>query len=191
MQQFDVTIVGVAPLMQHRYPLPDLSQMAKGSKRQTGAKDYTDEWREYLYVASGQVVQPASHILGAMTKAAASFKISGKKGKTYKDLISSSIIVTPDNIPHGIEVPEQLDADADKPLYLDVRPVVVNRARVPRIRPTFREGWTLEFVIESMDDDIHPETLQDILAYAGKAVGIGDHRPRFGRFRVSKFEVRK
>lgn len=189
MYSVNVSIIGVAALMQHRFPLPDLSTMAKGSKRSTGSIDYTQEWHEYFYADSSGIYQPSAHIIGAMTKAAASFKISGKRGKSYKDLIQSSIVVTPDRIPHNVQVPAELDADADKPLYLDVRPVVVQRARVVRVRPTFREGWRLMFVIEVIDDEVHPDTLQEILAHAGKAVGIGDFRPRFGRFRVESFEA--
>jgi len=84
--------------------------------------------------------------------------------------------------------PEELDTDPDKKLYLDLRPVVISRARVVRIRPTFKAGWELEFVIEVIDDQIPIEMVQDILTLAGKTVGIGDFRPKFGRFRVVTFE---
>ncbi len=191
MYSVNVTLRGIAPLLQHKFPLPELSTVAKGSSRSTGSKDYTQEWRDYFYADKAGIYQPSAHILGAMTKAAAAFKISGKRGKTYKDLMQSSIIITPDRIPHHMAVPDELDDDADKPLYLDVRPVVVQRARVVRVRPTLHEGWCLEFVIEVADDEIHHATLNEILAYAGKAVGIGDFRPRFGRFMVEKFEVVK
>ena len=49
MYEVDCRIVGTAPLMQHRYPMPDLETLAKGGKKRTGAPDYTQEWREYLY----------------------------------------------------------------------------------------------------------------------------------------------
>jgi hypothetical protein len=92
---------------------------------------------------------------------------------------------------HGIPVPEDLDTDADKPLYLDIRPVVVNRARVTRIRPAFKPGWKLSFVTNILDDELPANMVHDILALAGKAVGIGDYRPKFGRFMVTHFEVVK
>ena len=92
---------------------------------------------------------------------------------------------------HNMKVPDELDADADKPLYLDVRPVVVQRARVVRIRPTFAPGWQLDFTIVVNDDQIQPDLVQDVLMLAGKTVGIGDYRPRFGRFSIAHFEVCK
>jgi hypothetical protein len=191
MYAVDVTIQGIAPLMQHRFPMPDLSQMSKGGKKSTGAKDYTEEWRDYLYTSSGQVVQPSSHIEGALVKAAAGFKITGKRGKSYKDLFSANVIVDPVEIPHGIAVPDMLDCDPDKPLYIDMRPVIVMRARVVRLRPTFKPGWQLSFTINVTDDELPFEILSDVLNLAGKTVGIGDYRPKFGRFMVTRFELVK
>lgn len=193
MYTVSVSVEGTAPLMQHRFPMPDLANLSKGGNRSTGAKDYTQEWREYFYAdADGQIYQPASHFEGALVKAAVGFKVTGKRGKTYKDLFSANVFVEPDRIPHdGFTVPEELDADADKPLYLDVRPVIVQRARVVRIRPCFAHGWKLNFEIVVNDDEIQPGLLQDVLTLAGKTVGIGDYRPRFGRFSVVKFEVHR
>jgi hypothetical protein len=184
-----VQVKGVAPLMQHRYPLPDFATIQKGSKKSTGAKDYTSEWKDYLYTNGSGIYQPAIHFEACMLKAATSFKIAGKKGKSYKDLFSGFVRVTPDHIAHGVPTPDELDFDADKSLYLDLRPVVVQRARVARIRPVFKEGWTLDFDITVDDDELHWQVLKDVLEMAGRTIGIGDFRPRFGRFTVTKFEV--
>lgn len=185
-------IVGTAPLMQHRYPMPEFENLGKGGKKSTGAKDYTQEWRDYLYTTkTGAIYQPAVHIEGAMIKAATNFKIAGKRGASYKELFKAALFIGPDEIPHGVDAPETLDADADKPLYLDARPVVVQRARVVRIRPCFKPGWALDFEITVIDDELPADIVQDALTLAGKAVGIGDFRPRFGRFSVARFEVAK
>lgn len=193
MYTVSTTIKGIAPLMQHRFPMPDLGNLSKGGNKSTGAKDYTQEWRDYLYAeANGQIYQPSSHIEGALIKAAVGFKVTGKRGKTYKDLFSANVFIDPLYIPHeGFFVPDELDTDADKPLYLDMRPVVVQRARVTRIRPAFSPGWKLSFEIQVADDEIQPGLLQDVLSLAGKTVGIGDYRPRFGRFNVVGYEVHK
>ncbi len=192
MYTVNVKVQGIAPLMQHRFPMPDLATMSKGGRKQTGATDYTQEWRGYFYqTADGEIYQPASHFEGAMTKAAAGFKIQGKRGKSYKDLFQAAVFVTPEFILHGVKVPDELSTDGDQPLYLDMRPVVVQRARVVRIRPTFKPGWELAFEINVIDDQISPEIVQDILTLAGKTVGIGDYRPKFGRFTVAEFEVNK
>jgi hypothetical protein len=49
----------------------------------------------------------------------------------------------------------------------------------------------LNFIINVIDDELPSGILQDVLVLAGKAVGIGDFRPKFGRFAVSQFEVLK
>lgn len=203
MYTIDVSVKGTAPLIQHRFPMPDLETMSKGGSKTSGAKDYTQEWIEYFYLDSkGQIYQPANHFEGAMVKAAVNFKITGKRGKTYKDLFKAAVYVQPDNIPHegfffekngsgknGVYTLDNVSTDADDPLYLDMRPVVVQRARVVRIRPTFKPGWTLDFEIECLDEQLDSGLIQDVLTHAGKQVGIGDYRPRFGRFDVVKFEV--
>jgi hypothetical protein len=190
MYTVDCKVVGTAPLMQHRFPIPDLADMSSGATLKTGSKDYSKEWHEYLYVTGkGMVYQPATHFEAAMANAAVNFRIKGRGRKTYKDLFKAAVFVNPEQILHGIAAPDELDTDADKPLYLDMRPVVVSRSRVVRIRPTFAPGWELEFGIEVMDDQIAAELVQDVLALAGKTVGIGDFRPKFGRFSVARFEV--
>lgn len=192
MYSVSVKVKGTAPLLQHRFPVPDIKTLSKGGKKSTGAVDYSEEWRSYLYAtADGHVYQPSSHFEGAMVKAAAGFKITGKRGKTYKDLFSASVFIDPTEILFGMDVPQELDTDADKPLYLDVRPVVVQRARVVRIRPAFKAGWELAFEINVIDDELPLEILSDVLSLSGKTVGIGDFRPKFGRFMVTQFDLEK
>ena len=195
MYTVDVVVKGVSPLMQNRFPMPDFTIATKGGHKHSGSIDYSAEWIEKLYMDSeGNVYQPASHISGTLKKAAASFKIQGGRGKTYKDLMDSAIVISPERIYHeGIKMtdPTAVTPDADEPLYIDQRPVVVQRARVTRLRPALSPGWVLNFEIQVFDDQVPPEMLQEILSYAGKAVGIGDMRPKFGRFSVIKFEVHK
>ena len=186
MYEVDVEIVGVSTLLQNRYSIED-----NGERKITTEKDWSQSWRKALYTKNGNVAQPSGHILGAMTKAATSFKIQGKRGKTFKDAINAFVAIEPEYISHGISVPTELTEDADQAIYLDIRPVVRGRARVIGYRPALKEGWKLNFKIICIDDGLPLTVLQDILVLAGKVIGIGDFRPRFGRFMVSRFEVSK
>lgn len=187
-----VSVEGVAPLLQHKYPLPDFAELSKGGKKTTGEKDYSQEWRQYLYVNSNdEIFQPSIHFDASMVKAAAGFKVQGGRGKTYKSLFQGNVFCSPDEILHGVKTPDTLDNDADKSLYLDIRPVVVQRARVPRIRPAFKPGWKLSFQIDVLDDQIPVNVVNEVLILAGRTAGIGDFRPKFGRFFVSHFEVQE
>jgi hypothetical protein len=191
MYQVSTRVKGISALLQHRFPMPDYENLGKGGTKHTGAKDYTQEWRGHLYVDKGYIYQPSIHFELSMVKAAANFKVTGKRGKSYKDLVSANVIIDPEKIPHGIAEPQELDTDADKVLYLDMRPVVIQRARVVCLRPAFKAGWELAFTINVMDDELPSGILQDILVLAGKTVGVGDYRPKFGRFSVTQFEVLK
>lgn len=189
MYLVDCEIEGLAPLLQHRFATPELADLTQGGRRVTGAVDYTEEWREYLYrTPEGKIGQPAIHIEQAMIKAAGGFKITGRRGATYKELFKASVFVTPDVLSHEIALPETLTTNAEEAVYLDIRPVVIQKARVVRLRPALRKGWRLSFTIEVVDDQIPVAMVKDVLELAGKTGGIGDYRPRFGRFMVTAFK---
>lgn len=189
MYLVDCEIEGLAPLLQHRFATPELADLTQGGRRVTGAVDYSEEWREYLYrTPGGKIGQPAIHIEQAMIKAAGAFKITGRRGATYKELFKASVFVTPEVLSHEIALPETLTTNAEEAVYLDIRPVVIQKARVVRLRPALRKGWRLSFVIEVVDDQIPAPMLREVLELAGKTGGIGDYRPRFGRFMVTRFQ---
>lgn len=173
-----VEIEGIRPLLQHKFPDETYEIEAKTKTRVGSTK--SDDPKDSLYVLpDGTIYQPAEHILRAMIKAATNFKIGGKRGKTYKDIIMSSIIITPDAIPHKFTKWE-----------FDKRSVVIpaTRGRIMRIRPRF-DKWALAFELECIEEQIDIETLKKILDYAGYNVGIGDYRPRFGGFIVTQFKT--
>jgi hypothetical protein len=174
--EVQVTIVGTAPLLQHRYRFKD--ELEEKTTRKTGRHDYTDEWKQSLYVDdSGGIYEPASHIEGALIRAASNFQITGRGKKTYRELVRSSVFVAPDAIPLGKE----------KPDFIHKARVIVNRSAVERLRPAFRV-WELTFTLSVLDEQLPKEVLQQILEHAGRACGIGDYRPRYGRFRIARFE---
>ena len=175
-RNIEVTIEGIAPLLQHRFPDDNPETTAK-SKRKTGIKDYRAESEQSAYrTPDGKLYQPAAHIEAALVKGATSFQIPGKGKKTYKDLFRSSVFVMPDAIPHEIQTYE-----------IDARPVVVVRARVMRYRPKLNK-WRLSFILQIQDPDLPPSVVKEILDYTGLRVGIGDYRPRFGRFTVVEWK---
>lgn len=172
--KISVSIKGICPLLQHRFCTPE--EDPKWIE-QTGLRDFSKEVLLALYAdKKGNPYQPADHILGAMVKAAVDFKIPGKGKKTYKELILSALFIHPDNIPHEI-----------KKWEIDRRPVVIQRARIIRERPRF-DKWELSFEFEVADEQLPTEVIRRILEHAGNRKGIGDYRPRFGRFMVTEFK---
>lgn len=175
MKKIDVEITGIAPLLQNRYQTENNGVNKSKAKK----KEYNpqEEAKKCLYkTLEGEVYQPAEHIYQSMVKASTDFKFEGKK--TYKDLIQSRILIEPEAIPLITEGEYEIDT----------RPVVIQRARVLKWRPKFND-WKLKFTLTILDEDnIGISVAKEILEKAGATKGIGDYRPRFGRFMVTNFE---
>lgn len=184
MEKVNVKVQGISPLLQHRYRFAD--EVEEAAKKRSGKKDYSLEWKAALYWSDDQgVIQPAVHIESAMIKAATNFIISGRGKKTYKDLFKSAVFVTPDFIPHGLKgTPEKLVEQGK--ILIDRRLVRVNNSGVERLRPLIKD-WSLAFAVEIHDEQIAKDTVKQVLEFAGRYIGIGDYRPKFGRFTIVSF----
>lgn len=182
MYQVNIKIKGVSPMLQHKFV------SGEGGRKRSGELDYSEEWRETTYAdEEGNCFIPASHIEGALTKAAVDFKIRGKGNKTYKDLINATVYIQPDHIPLGIQIPENPTSNPLKPFYVDIRPVRIS-GRILRSRGAFAKGWEASFIIDVLDDQLPLGVLKEVLDQAGSTRGLGDYRPKFGRFIVTQFE---
>ena len=171
-----VRIEGVSPLLQHRFPDSENVKDIK-SRKVSGSRDYGDMCEKALYrLEDGTIFQPSEHIWSSLVKAAVNFKIAGRGKKTYKDLVKSAVFVAPDCIVHEIQ-----------DWVIDRRSVVIQRSRIMRERPRF-DKWAISFNIRVIDTQLASDELKRLLDYAGTNVGIGDYRPRYGRFMVTKFE---
>ena len=65
------------------------------------------------------------------------------------------------------------------------------RGAVWVVRPRI-DNWELDFEITLLQDErISTDLLKEILEYAGAYVGVGAWRPKFGRFVITKWNVKK
>jgi len=168
-----VTVKGMGQLLQHRFPVEDhLEDATKKRKKVYSAQE--DAETSLYKKQDGTIFQPANHFEAALVKAGANYKFEGRK--TFKDAIKGGVFITPNEIPHKNQEWE-----------MDLQPVVIQRARIVRARPRF-DKWELDFEIECIDDRVSFKDLKEIMVYAGLYVGVGDMRPRYGRFEIIKFE---
>jgi len=174
-KEINVEITGVAPLLQHRFATEEHGENKSRAKKKT--YDSKEEAEKCLYKnKNGEIFQPSEHVYQSMVRAAVDFKFEGKK--TYKDVITSGIIIEPEEIPLITTGSYEIDA----------RGAVVQRARIIRWRPKFNQ-WKLQFKITILDDEnISVPVVKEILEKAGSSKGIGDYRPRYGRFMVTSFK---
>jgi hypothetical protein len=179
MKKIECEITGVAGLLQHRFQ----ETGANSTKAKKKVYDPEEEADKASYRnQEGEFYIPSEHILGALIKAGVQFKYEGKK--TYKEIVKAGVIVCPDCVPL-LDKEGKVFTEWDE---IDQRAVVVQRSRITRWRPKFNE-WKLKFTLEIInDDEVAPSTLKEILEYAGR-IGVGDYRPRFGRFQVTEWKV--
>lgn len=191
-----VRIQGISPILQHAFGADDVKNLQQEAKQRTGQVDYSLEWMGTMYAGiDGYLYQPASHLEGALQKAASAFKVKGKAGKTFKDAVKAYAYIAPvqprllwNSEPIPTPTKDLLENPTDA-LQVSVMRVKVQRAAVARSRLMINVGWELEFGIDVIDDQLPQAVVKEALAEAGRAVGIGDFRPRYGRFNVVAFEV--
>lgn len=174
MVKVDVSVEGVAPLLMNKFTETKASESKRGKKvyvpeEEAEKKTYRTE--------EGKLHLPNTHFKASMVKAATDFKMVGRK--SYKDYVKA-----------GMFIPEQEIVLDQQEYEIFACPVVIQRARVMSWRPIFKK-WSCSFTIDIIDDFINSTTLKEILETAGKYKGVGDFRPEYGRFKVTKFKIVK
>jgi hypothetical protein len=178
-------LAGVSPLIMHNGVLADpLSPQAKALKRMNKRSLKTDA--DYLLVAKtgfihslyydaklGPVIPGVN--IEAMLVAAAKKRKMGPQAKAGL-LCEGSFALEYE----GPRDPEGLWADGRFRLTSGV---VVGRGRIMRTRPRF-ESWAVTISIDYELTTINKTDLDEIIKLGGKIIGLGDWRPRYGRFAV-------
>lgn len=80
----------------------------------------------------------------------------------------------------GPKDPEQLWENEDYRLTVGVR---IQKNRIMRTRPIFRE-WSATVHLDYLPDQLDKGEIIETMGILGRVVGLGDWRPRFGRFEV-------
>lgn len=147
-----------------------------GDTRRRAHHDPAEDAERACYRNSnGEIYVPAMAVLAAMREAGKVHKAKGQGRKSVSSFVLSGIRVQPDEI---ILHPQQYEIDS--------RPVSVQRARIIRHRPIFRE-WSISFNIRIVNPAMFDETLvRNLLEDAGKFYGLLDFRPYYGLFRITE-----
>lgn len=182
LEVYRVKIQGKRPLLMHKIP------QELGRKGRSGEKpDPKEDAEKAIYRdRDGKIIFPAFNVKSAMSRAAREYTVPGKGKRTFKDLVKAGILIEPQDIP--LKIPD--GSDPEKSWEIDLRPVVVQRARIIRARPRF-DNWELEFNVSILDSIIKQDNVKNFITDAGKYNGLGDFRPEFGLFEVVEFEKAK
>jgi hypothetical protein len=180
-----ITLTGTAPLLMHNVRLANpLDPIARAMKETSGKRKKTDEDLERLarlefegglYCDAAGPYLPGANIEKCIVEGA---RVT-RQGKQ----VERGLFVTDNEVPllyNGPRTPDELWANEE---YRSMMAVKVGQARVMRCRPIFR-SWTMEANAEMDGAQLNLSTLQSIASDAGAMVGLGDYRPRYGRFEV-------
>ena len=188
LQEMKLTIKGVSPLLLHNGQTANpLNKYARQLKAISGKRNKTDEDMEAiakieflagLYLgAKGEYVLPAHNLEAVMLEGA-------KKNKNGR-LVQGGAFISEDPalvFPGSDKTPEQLWEGAEHALMVSVR---VQRNRIMRTRPLIPPGWVSEVTVGYDPSVIEQSAIRQAFEVAGRERGIGDWRPKYGRFVVA------
>jgi hypothetical protein len=169
----------------HNGQLADpLNDIARQMKKISSKRDKTDadleelarlEWHGSLYLDGNQ--QPC--LSGEMLEAA--FVQAAKRQKRGKQ--AQAGIMCPSNYPLEYDGPSHLDELWQLPEFRLTVGVRVKSNRVMRTRPRFLT-WAATIEVQYDPTLLNENEVREIVRRTGSEIGLGDWRPRFGRFQV-------
>jgi len=186
-----VTLQGVVPLLCHNGLLCDpFHGPARAMKEVTSKRRKTEddllqlrklEFLGGLYLDDkGRPCLTADVILGLLSAAGAKLK--------SKKQMQAGVFTDEDTFP--IDYPGSKDPETmySKKEHVHVARAKVGMSAVMRVRPRFKE-WSVTFHLNIVTDVIDLKTVRDAIELAGRVVGLGDWRPRYGRYNLVAWEV--
>ena len=186
MQQIKITLSGKAPLLMHsdRFANP-LDPLTKAHKELTSKRKKTDE--DQIAIARSEFIggcywskhsgffMPAQNLDACLIAAAKLQKL----GVRFKQAVQ----VLEDELPLSGKLPASPEKLWESPDNIDARGVKVGQAKIIRYRPIFRQ-WSLNATVVFNEEIVNGNEVKKAIEDAGSLIGLGDYRPRFGRFAV-------
>lgn len=180
-----VEIEGVCPIIFHRFPVDEVARQndEKTPARKGGRGKKHDNPELSVYRNDeNEICIPGEYLKQACVQAGRFRQDPRSPRKSAMDLYKALII----------PLTELASLGTEKWDYLDRRRCVIQRAGICRTRPAFQAGWKATFqIMIQIPDYLSEQSLNSLLVDAGRLIGLGDFRPTYGRFNVTKFEVQK
>jgi hypothetical protein len=177
-------IIGVSPLLVHNGQLADplnphakaMAQIsAKRKKTEADQRQLADlEFLGSLYISKGMPCLPAEMMEAALVRAAGHERRSAKAKAGI--MIREDLLLQYD----GPKDAQALRADPRFRLRCAVR---IGPSRIMRTRPRFSD-WAADVTVNYLPKILNEQDIRNFLEVVGSEIGVGDWRPKFGRFHV-------
>lgn len=179
----NVEIIGSCPIIFHKWSCEDVANKAAAKK---GSKEKkSDNIESFIYRDSdGHICLPGEYLRMAMVYAAKFKQDPRSPRKSAFDLFKASIV--------PLTELAKINGGTDKWDFVDQRRVVIQRNAITRMRPSFLKGWSAEVdILVNVPEYIDFSFFNEVLSMAGRLIGVGDFRPTYGRFDISRCQIQK
>jgi len=182
MKKYEIQIEGVTDMLINKF------SHELNKEKTSVAKDKLVEWEEKNWKKKAYInddvepFMPDVYITGSLRNGAYSsgLQLSKKKGKKTisKAFIDGNSLI--DNTKPLIKISSEII-----PFSTNVK---INKATITTIRPLFSAGWKCNFQIVDLNESFTLEEIERLFNYCGKYIGVGDWRPKYGRFKINKIK---
>lgn len=214
IRKYDFVIKGLTPLLLHQDDVElsdDLTAWRKNpdnANLSTPGDDRTPpwSWKASCYTDGEVLTIPADNLMVSLRQAGATMMIPGRRGKTYKEVTQSGILIENPHMPIlvGGEVigyedvnsisgtfREHVTAVRDLGFDLFVKRAKVGQSKHVRVRPRFNE-WSIKGRLQVTADELTMDLIKRLFEIAGTSKGLCDWRPAspkspgpYGRFETA------
>jgi hypothetical protein len=183
MKTYEIKIKSICAMIHHGSQ--SVGMQEKSMKKQGGdaLTGNPDEWKQTIYYKDRVgVYLPAICFEACVKNAAKQFKIGRATAMKYVD---SGLFCSDEYLSFLVNGKPIMSLD-DTRITIDKRTVKnpTTKGRNVRYRAKFDEWESTFRIIVSADDYLSEKLLQEIITYGGSYVGVGDYRPKFGRFQL-------
>lgn len=184
MKQMKFPLTGITPLIMHADTTVDpLHEITVAVKKITGKQKKTED--DHAEIARLEFIAglywnkeigpyiPAAN-LERMLRDGGALTRMGTKVKQGMQVLEDRAALLYDG-------PREREAMLKDGRFMFRSSVVVKKARTIRVRPWFHD-WALDFTLLYDEKLFDPQQVRDIVTTCGNYIGLGEWRPRHGRF---------
>lgn len=183
----NMTIVGSADLLLHAWNCEAVEEKSLAKKGSAVKK--SDNLESYVRRnEDGLICLPVEYLRMSVVNAAKFRQDPRSPRKSAMDLFKAAIVSL-----SSLSPIVNRDGAVTKEWEFEHKcRVQIQRNGITRIRPAFRAGWSVEAsLMVLLPEYVDSASLHEVISSAGRLIGVGDFRPTYGRFQVTKFEIQK
>lgn len=193
---FEVILTGLRPLKTHNAQLANpLNRFVIEMKKLTSIRKKTEEHHRQisdleflggLYLDEKNRPVVPSHMIEGMLYEAAKVYRKGKDLKGALDVLDDALLEHSDSDPAKLVSNKTAEQLLKIPGYRVMPCVKVQQARIIRTHPFFRY-WRFTFTMQLDTEMVEEAMFKEICIVGGRRIGLGDYRPKFGKFELAGF----